>query len=122
MVAGGVFGGLAGSSALAIALVITDGLRSLTEFQWLGAAAIIGAAVGAIAAPIAGWLLLRHVPLGRAFMGLTLGTIVGGLIGLLTGVGTIAGVVGAGAVGFLGAAILLRLRAKRHGPDKGAAA
>ena len=119
--AGAIFGGVAGSVALGIALAISEGLSSLTEFTFLGVAAAIGAAVGAVAAPIAGWLLLRHVPLGRAFMGLTVGTVIGGAIGFLAQVNSVPGIVGVGAAGFLVAAVFLRLRARRQGVDEGAA-
>src|SRR6059036_3569951 len=41
------------------------------------------APIGAIIGPPTAWLLLRHVPLGRLFMGTAAGTIVGGVFGWL---------------------------------------
>lgn len=52
-------------------------------------ALVTGAAVGAVAAsflgPLAAWVLMRRVPLGRAIGGAALGTFAGGLAGLLVG-------------------------------------
>ena len=42
-----------------------------------------GAIVGGLGAPTLGWLLLRRVPLGRAILWTTLGTIAGTLLGIL---------------------------------------
>jgi hypothetical protein len=109
--AGIVFGGLAGAVILAIVLVVSQKLDSLTEPRLFAIAATVGAMLGAVCAPIAGWLLLRYVPLGRAFAGLTVGTIVGGAIGWFLQVSADRGnaLLIAATVGFLGAAVVLRL-------------
>lgn len=46
----------------------------------LGAAG--GAVLGAVLAPIAAWIFLRRVPLGKALLQTTLGTAIGAAIGL----------------------------------------
>ncbi len=49
-----------------------------------------GAAAGALLGPVAAWLLMRHVPLGRAIGGTTLGalaaTFAGAALGIATGI------------------------------------
>ncbi len=115
--AGAVFGSIAGATALGIALIVSDGLAAFKVLGVLAVPAVIGAGLGALCAPLAGWLLLRHVPLGRAFGGLILGTIVGGLIGwfLPVSFNPITQPIVAAAAGFLGAAVLLRFKHARDG-------
>jgi hypothetical protein len=48
-------------------------------------AAGMGGLFGAFLAPVAGFSLLRRVPLGRAILWTTAGTLIGGLAGLLLG-------------------------------------
>ena len=79
-VAGAAFGAVAGTAALGIALLLSGGL-AMFDGRILPFPAIIGAGLGTICAPLAGWLLLRHVPLGGAFGGLTFGAMVGGVLG-----------------------------------------
>lgn len=67
-----------------------------------------GALVGAIAAPAAGFLLFRHVPLGRAMAVTGAGTLAGAAIGLAAAGMPVLG----GCAGFLVAAVLLRF--SRH--------
>ncbi len=76
---GAVLGALAGAVALAIGLLITEG--AMAELFVLNFTALIGAAVGAITAPVLAWLFLRHVSLGRMFVGASGGTVLGGVIG-----------------------------------------
>lgn len=78
--AGAVFGAVAGTVALAVSLII-DGIPSLVGAALLGA--YFGAPLGAIAAPILGWSLLRRVPLGRMFVVCATGTVIGGVAGWL---------------------------------------
>jgi hypothetical protein len=47
--------------------------------------ASMGALFGALLAPAAGFSLLRRVPLGRAILWTALGTVVGGVIGIVVG-------------------------------------
>lgn len=79
-----------------------------------------GAPLGALAAPVAAWLLLRRVALGRAIGVTALGTALGGIVPA-----RLAGLFGAneaamliaipGALlGFIGSAIWLRMRSPRH--------
>ena len=111
--AGASFGATAG--VLVLALRAVPGHWPVLFDPWLYAwGAIIGAPLGAFCAPVAGWLLLREVPLGRAFVWSTAGTVVGGAIGWLTGDGFPPGPIVGGAVGCLVAALLLRLLSKRR--------
>lgn len=122
---GAVFGGLAGVVAFAFAILITEGSIGAGDFQILPFAGYFGSAIGAVAAPAAGWLLLRRVPLGRAVVSTVAGAVAGGVIGWTLGeqfATTLDGVVPAlgdpfvsavlGAVaGFLIAGLILRRRA-----------
>ena len=76
--AGAVFGALAGALALAVGLTFTDGIATAAKPVILRIPAIMGAVLGAAALPLAAWLFLRRVPLGRAVAGCVLGTVVGG--------------------------------------------
>ena len=120
-VTGAVLGAIAGALALGIAIASSWGSVGLSELVMLVMPAFIGGFIGFFAAPLAGWLLLRNVPLGRAFGGLVLGTVVGGLAGwfmpgnddLMT-----QPIVMAGA-GFLIAALVMRLRWRERQTDHG---
>jgi len=109
-----VFGSIVGAAAGATALffaVLLKGQLIDDAFFVLGLPAIIGAGLGAVLTPIAGWMLLRRVPLGRAFAGLAAGTIGGGVLGwlfLARHMDPIVGSVGPAVVGFLVAAIAMR--------------
>jgi hypothetical protein len=110
--AGATFGALAGAVVFAIRDVAAVGVHALIDLTTYGLGALVGAPLGAVCAPVAGWLLLRDVPLGRAFLVATVGTIVGGAIGwLFRGPFAVAPIVG-GAVGCLIGAILLRMSYK----------
>ena len=71
---GAVLGGIAGALAFGMAIV----MPVLPVFIY---PAMIGGAIGFVATPVIAWLMLTRVPLGRAFSGLMLGTIIGGLAG-----------------------------------------
>jgi len=114
LVAGGaLFGSL--SAAVAITLLMAL-LRGGVWTPFLLAAVRIGAQLGAVLLPIAGWTLLRRVPLWRTLTGTIVGTVTGSIVGTVV-VGmplypfglTIGPVFGAIA-GFLWAAIRLRRR------------
>jgi hypothetical protein len=85
IVAGALFGGIAGASALTISVLITEGFSGTSDSLLIGFAAIfgaiIGAIIGAVVAPLGGWLLLRYVPLGAAIVWSTVATGVGGVGG-----------------------------------------
>lgn len=63
-----------------------------------------GALVGAVAAPVLGLFLFRHVPLGRAMLVTAAGTLAGAAIGLAVAGAPIIG----SCAGFVVAAVLLR--------------
>lgn len=116
VVAGAVFGGIAGAVALAISLVLSQDYGHLRESRLFAVAAVIGALLGAVCAPLAGWLLLRQVPLGRAFAGLTVGATLGGVAGwfLPRSFAHGDGILITAALGFLGAAVVLRIAHSRR--------
>jgi len=120
-VAGAAFGGIAGAVTLGTVLVLSQGFIEAPRILLAGAT--MGALLGAGCAPLAGWLVLRHVPLGPAFGGLTLGTTVGGVVGwfiptlgwlIPTSIDKSSRSLLAGALGFLCAAVVLRIRNARH--------
>jgi len=123
--AGAAFGAAAGATALGIVLALSDGLHVLGDLGVLAIPGVLGGAIGAVCAPLAGWLLLRRIPLGKAFLGLTIGTVLGGVVGwyLVPEVNghtdafsifnlIVRPVLGA-ALGFLSAALLMRVRHRR---------
>jgi hypothetical protein len=108
---GAVLGFVVGTVRYALAVEGTAG--------FVGAYSALGAALGGGLAPVTGWLLLRHVPLGRA-MGITLlGTMTGATIGvfLLHDIWWLW----AALIGYALAAIYLRLttRAASTPPESG---
>ncbi|HEX8318022.1 hypothetical protein [Longimicrobium sp.] len=116
MVAGGVFGTIAGMVVL-IAWGMFDGgpfhftLNDLSLL--LQISVIFGGVLGAVLGPVAAWLLMRHVPLGLAVGGTTLGTLAAGGVALVaTGEPALAMLYG--MAGFAISAIGLRLRVLRR--------
>lgn len=115
--AGAIFGALAGS----VIVIIVPLMMKVTPFSlFIIMGAAIGAPLGAILFPTAGWLVMRHVPIGRALVGTFVGTVLGGIAGgafMLSSSGTSVDPrvsLSAGAVaGFLGSVLLLRLTAAR---------
>lgn len=116
--AGAALGAAAGATAFGLVLLLSNGFRLFTDAVggvWV--AGILGAEMGAVCAPIIAWLLLRYVPLGRAFLGLTLGTTAGGIAGwYLLLENTWAGPVWGALAGFVMAGVALRLHARRKHP------
>jgi hypothetical protein len=116
---GAVIGALVGAAAMAIGTAIMGpGPVAADDAVALYVGTLVrggtlGAAIGAVAAPLAGFLLLRSVPLGRAVGWTTLGAAVGGVTGtFLRPAGFPAPMpVVAAALGFLLVALVLRLRA-----------
>ena len=109
-------GALAG--ALLGSIVLTVWALVLLPSDVLGMAAVgasAGAMLGAVLAPITALGFLRRVPLGRALAQTAIGTALGALVGLVIGGLTVTslagGLVGA-FVGFLAAAIRLRLKTR----------
>ena len=105
-VCGGALGALVGP----VVAVIRNGLvqpEPLIAIAVLGA--LTGGAMGAVLTPITGWLLLRHVALGRAIVHTLLGTAIGAIGGaFLPQAWWIAGALG----GFVVAAVYLRIMAE----------
>lgn len=100
-------GAAAGAATVTLLIVLTDGPRELARSGFVFAvAAVIGGTCGALLGPIASFGFLRRVPIGRLFGETALGTIVGGLGGLLLHFGLIGGLA-TGAGGFLAAALRL---------------
>lgn len=117
--AGALVGGAAGAVALGIGLLFTVGLKTFSELAVLFLPATIGALLGAVCAPLAGWLLLRRVPLGRAFTGLAAGTVLGGLAGWFSPVtfNELYQPIVTAAAGFVAAAVVIRLRHRDNPPE-----
>ena len=100
----GAVAGLATAAVLATIIEGPGGLADLGLFTFAGG---VGAACGAILGPAAAFGFMRRVPIGRLFAETALGTIIGGVGGLLLLPIGIFGVVTAGAVGFGAAAARL---------------
>ncbi len=105
--------GFALGTALLVAIEVVDS----GAFVWRTAipfgvlfGGTVGAAVGAVGAPAITWLLLRHVPLHRAIMFCALGTVVGEAIGVVV----LRQIVIGGCVGFVIAAIAMRIAYRTH--------
>src|SRR5688500_16738356 len=82
-VAGAVLGAVAGAMAFALSLAIggSSDLLFGEPLKLLTIPAVLGGVVGALLAPAMAWLLLRHVPLGKALAWSTVGTVAGGVLG-----------------------------------------
>ena len=92
---GAVAGGLAGAIGASIWVGLTEGIAQAFDPRvWLVAGAV-GAVLGAVLLPIAGFTLLRRAPLGRVLAETILGTALGGAIGAMatpsSGAGWFAG-------------------------------
>ena len=110
---GALCGGLIGTALLTALLGTGPHGRSPYDLRiGLLFGGTFGALVGAVGAPVLGWGLLRHVPLGRA-IGLTaLGTVAGALGGYALGWYATA----SGVLGFVAGGVLARLVTPRPGP------
>jgi hypothetical protein len=117
LVAGALFGALAGMAALAVAVALTEGLRDALDPEVLVFGAFVGALFGGVLFPSAMWLLLRRVPLGLAVLGTVAGTVAGGVLGWVLPFPALGNEVArglwGGVLGFACACLLLRLRASR---------
>ena len=109
---GALFGTLAGAAAITILMALV-GVLGEESSDLILLAARMGAVLGAVLLPIAGWTLMRRVPLWRALTGTIVGTVVGGVLGavFLTFLfGIIDGPALGATLGFLCAVIGLRWR------------
>jgi hypothetical protein len=110
MVAGGVFGTIAGMAVLmAWGLAEGDAIGLADLGPLLGLSLVLGGGLGAVLGPLSAWLLMRHVPLGVAVGGTTLGTLAGGVIGLIATADPFVAM-SYGVAGFGISAIALRIR------------
>ena len=128
VLAGATFGAIAGIVAFPLAILLTEGFLGPADIEIVGSAGSLGAIIGSVASPIAAWLLLRRVPLGRAVLWSTVGAVVGGVIGWTLGgrfdsflnrvvpaLGDAFGTAILGAIiGFLITALVLRRQASRR--------
>ncbi|HVE79890.1 MAG TPA: hypothetical protein VNA89_13575 [Gemmatimonadaceae bacterium] len=119
-VAGAAVGAVFGMIALAVfALSYADsgaGMSAGEVAEVLAFVATVGGALGAVLAPAVWWACLRHVPLGRAIGGTALGAAGGALV---AGLAAPMHVIPFTAVGFLAAAVYMRVRTpppRRLGP------
>jgi hypothetical protein len=108
-VTGAIVGAVAGAAAFLLGVLASG---RLSDWGLSGAAAMLGAFYGSIGAPLFGWLVLRHVPLGRAIGWTALGTVVGGATGWVFPL-VLNPVIGAFG-GFIGASLLARIYTSRR--------
>jgi hypothetical protein len=80
--AGAVAGALAGALGAMILVTATEGFRAADTPLVLGVAGMMGSILGAVILPVAGFTLLRYVPLGRALAETIIATALGGAIGV----------------------------------------
>jgi hypothetical protein len=115
VVFGAVAGAIAGALVAMLGVAIRWGPFDAADLSLAAVGAGFGAPLGAVLLPAAGWLLMRHVPLGRAMLGTTLGTVAGGLIGWVfpSPMDQINRTLLAGLLGFVLAVVLLRLASRR---------
>jgi hypothetical protein len=110
---GAIFGAALGALSLWVANVILRvGPAVTSDVKLLAAGAQAGALAGAALAPISAWALMRHTPLWRAIGEPALGTALGSLAGSFAAArlhGDLAWTIVGGLIGFLAAAIRLRL-------------
>jgi hypothetical protein len=80
--AGAVAGALAGALGAMIWVTAAEGLNAAPLPLVMGVAGIVGAVLGAVILPVAGFTLLRYVPSGRALAETIVATALGGAIGV----------------------------------------
>jgi hypothetical protein len=99
LIAGGALAGAAaGALGATIWLVVTEGVRAALDPNVWFVAGVVGAPLGAILLPLAGFTALRRVPLGRLLASTVAATAVGGALGAIA---TPEGWVGGAIAGFL---------------------
>jgi len=107
---GAAAGALAGVLGVTVWVGFVDGIRAALDPGLWAVAGLVGGALGAVLLPIAGFTVLRYVPLGRALVETVVGTAIGGALGAqFLGEGWLLGAL----AGFGIAAIRLRVLAKR---------
>lgn len=127
ILAGSVSGAVSGFMAIEVGVAAY--FHSVAPRELIAGASIIGAAFGALAAPMIAWSLLRSVPVWLAVSGIAAGAGIGGAIGVLAGASSVnpyvplaltlppvpQGLLGA-LLGAMVVAVCLRWRAKRLAP------
>ncbi|MFL5612954.1 MAG: hypothetical protein ACJ796_04760 [Gemmatimonadaceae bacterium] len=116
--AGGIGGAFCAAAAVALIAGIEVGSGALVSRDFarlLGLSAAFGAFAGMIGAPVLSWAVLRRVPLGRAAVFTTIGTLAGAVGGELVQpfnpyARTVPGVLVGALLGFIGGGIVARLR------------
>lgn len=117
LVVGAVLGAIAGGAALAM---VGDRASARDTTIVIGIAAGVGGGLGLVLAPAAAWLLMRHVPIGRAVAETALGTALGAFLGFLL-TASLAHVLPApplifALLGFTAAAVRLRVAHRKKDP------
>ena len=82
LVVGAAVGAIVGGAFIALTLLTAKG-GAWNVGATLAASAMYGGALGMVLGPIAAWLLMRHVPIGRALGETALGTAIGSFLGIL---------------------------------------
>jgi hypothetical protein len=112
-VTGAVIGAAVGALSLSVLILVSgDWNQRVAVTVPLTVAAIFGAILGLVLAPIAAWTLMRRVPIWRAIVETALGTVVGVGAGYLLRPwlgGTAPWEIAFALAGFAAAAIRLRL-------------
>lgn len=100
-VAGALAGAIISSATLAILGVLVDGPGGFPHvWDAFVLAAVVGGALGGVLTPSAAWILLRRVPIGRAFGITAISTAVGGAVGLLASALNPLVAIGGAVIGF----------------------
>ena len=111
LLGGAITGAVIGAGLLAVLGLVVDGPGGFPPvWDAYEVAAIVGAIIGGLALPLVAWSLLRHVPLWHVFAETSVGTIIGGSVGLLaSGLNATIAVMSAFG-GFVLAAGIMRFR------------
>ena len=119
IVGGALAGAIAAVVALGIAIALTPSLRGGGVADALEFAAMVGAGFGGVLFPLAGFVVLRRVPLGLALLGTLLGTVLGAVVGWFVPPVPIDHAIKGALIGFVASTLLLRLTLGRAGRVEG---
>lgn len=114
---GATVGALLGIVAITFLGFLREGLTgALASSKLYPVASFIGGSAGVLLGPLSAWTLMRHVPIWKAIIGTSLGTTLGFIVGSLMGRFLHVSLdwdLGTSVLGFLLAALILRLRSPR---------